>query len=79
MNYLKKLFGKNDDNLANLEMQVKKLVKSATRIELKNASSPVGSSPLKSHFGGLTYFEEGETWPITKAGKPFMWFDLCVL
>lgn len=69
MNYLKKLFGKNDESLVNLEMQVNKLVKSATRIELKTASDPVGSSSLKSHFGGLPYFEEGETWPITKAGK----------
>jgi uncharacterized protein YwqG len=69
MNYLKKLFGKNDENLVKLEMQVQKLVKSATRIELKNAAAPVGSSSLKSHFGGLPYFEEGETWPITKAGK----------
>lgn len=69
MGYLKKLFGNKNADLINLEIQIKKLVRSATKIQLEESSKPIGTSQLKSHFGGLPYFEQGETWPVTKTGK----------
>lgn len=69
MNYLKKLFGNNDVNSVSLEIQLKQLIRPATKIEITEAENPEGTSPLKSHFGGLPYFEEGETWPRSKSGR----------
>ena len=57
--------------MSDLEGLVKPLLRPATKIITKpSAAPPARDSALKSHFGGQPYFEKGENWPLTKAGKP---------
>jgi uncharacterized protein YwqG len=54
----------------NLFHLVKHHVMDATQIHVAPASRPPEHSQLLSHFGGQPYFEKGESWPHTSAGKP---------
>ena len=56
-------------SLSDLEDLVKPIIQPATKIELQSASRPPENSQMHSHFGGNPYFEKGETWPTSKAGR----------
>ncbi len=51
-----------------LQKLLKPLVLDAVKFEPLKAEIPMGKSQLISHFGGLPYFEKGESWPIVKEG-----------
>lgn len=44
--------------------------KPAIRLRIGKSITLDPQSYFKSHFGGLPYFEVGNTWPMTKDGKP---------
>lgn len=48
---------------------VKPLIKKATKLIVEKASNPPENSQMKSHFGGLPYFEKDEEWPTNESGK----------
>lgn len=54
---------------ADLENLAAPLLRDATRIEVKKPSAPPRQPQLISHFGGLPYFEAGESWPQSRNGN----------
>ena len=56
-------------SMTDLEILVKPLIRTATKIEVLPPSKPPENAQLKSHFGGQPYFEKHELWPKSKAGK----------
>jgi len=62
------LAGLGISTMQDLEKLVKPLLREATKIIAKKTEAPIESSNLKSHFGGIPYFEKGEKWPQTKDG-----------
>lgn len=67
--YRRELEKLNLSTPADLEKLVTPLVKDATRIILKKSSAATQNVQLISHFGGLPYFETGETWPKSRNGN----------
>jgi len=53
-----------------LELVVTPLLKKATRLKVDTCDTPPDNSQFQSHFGGQPYFEIGESWPVSKSGRP---------
>ncbi len=68
--YRQELNSKNLTSFEDLEKLVKPIIRTATKIEIKQSTRPPENSQLLSHFGGQPFFETGEQWPKTKNGKP---------
>lgn len=76
MNLFKKIFGSNGqdarpqkaDLMAQLENAVLPFLTEATKFNVQKASRPPEDSNLRSHFGGMPYFEEGRSWPVSDNG-----------
>ena len=56
--------------MADLVSLLRPLLLPATKLTPRKAQLPLAGSQLRSHFGGMPYFETGETWPTTKSGRP---------
>lgn len=63
------LTAKSFGSLEDLENLVLPLIRIATKIEVKKASTLPENSQLLSHFGGQPYFEEGDEWYKSKDGR----------
>jgi uncharacterized protein YwqG len=56
--------------MADLVSLLRPLLLPATKLTPRKAQLPLAESQLRSHFGGLPYFETGEAWPTTETGQP---------
>jgi len=66
--YRNNLRSKNLSSIKDLETLVKPLIKSATKIIVKQPTKLIENTQMKSHFGGHPLFLEGEEWPKSKKG-----------
>lgn len=56
--------------LQEIENMLFTLIRSTTVLKLSDATRLHPDSAVRSHFGGMPYFEEGMTWPETESGHP---------
>lgn len=56
--------------MSDLVALLRPLLRPATKLTPRQAHQPLAGSQLRSHLGGLPYFETGEAWPTTTTGQP---------